>query len=237
MNGKNLQIPDVKSIRFLVSHSGVLKKFCKIALSVNDASLYIFPYAPHGRYYGGKQTFRGLLPGEERVEFTFDYTKQSVSDDMPKLSIHETGQVHIEIGKERVGPVFIPQFRNLIDEHIATVTMDNIMGLPEHNKEPNLFPPHTDLLIETGEETESLRLLLYVNGDAPNFKYNNAIITLGTRERKHLSKPIFIGLFVVPQSDLRENNEESSPGVLAIAGWDPRKMPDKATDLLFIRGN
>jgi len=67
---------------------------------------------------------------EHQVVDTFDFTDQQATDRMPKLSIHESGRVHIRVGDTTVGPVYTPQLATLRGEHIAAVATDVFEGLP-----------------------------------------------------------------------------------------------------------
>ena len=53
---------------------------------------------------------------------TFNFREQIGADSTPKLSIHNSGQVHIYANEQaKAGPVFIPPLDDLRGEHVATV--------------------------------------------------------------------------------------------------------------------
>ena len=48
-----MTVGDFRELRLLVDLGGDLRKIAKVVFSKSDASLYLFPYAPSGRYYFG----------------------------------------------------------------------------------------------------------------------------------------------------------------------------------------
>lgn len=111
-------------VRILVDYGGQLHSLCKLGFVGND-SIYLFPYALCSKYFYG-----GRSMAEHQVVDTFDFTDQQATDRMPKLSIHESGRVHIRVGDTTVGPVYTPQLATLRGEHIAAVATDVFEGLP-----------------------------------------------------------------------------------------------------------
>ena len=115
-----MTVGDFRELRLLVDLGGDLRKIAKVVFSKSDASLYLFPYAPSGRYYfGGRHMDE--VEFEDKIKFSDDLYSESV----PKLSIHETGQVHIQAKGVKAGPVSISPFADWRGQHIATVGADN----------------------------------------------------------------------------------------------------------------
>ena len=226
---------DLKSIRFLVQDHNKHFAFFKVAISSNDASLYIFPYSINGRYYSGISTLPDVYTDSGSHKVDVPFTEQLSAETMPKLSIHERGQIHVDIGNERVGPLWVPNLNEVIDQHVATVTTDNLSGLPEYCKEPVSIPPEIDFIIKTEGEVESIRVLIYVNGFEKSFKHENVILAVGTRGRDHLESPIYFSFYPVAQPNLI-TEEGGDSGIVIISGWDISKPIGSETDFLFIRG-
>jgi len=106
----------IKSIRLLVENKDQLLKFCRIGISQSDASIYIFPYAPSGKYYSG---IRKLMISNDKnagYKDKFNYSGQFIGEDAPKVSIHESGQIHIYVGKDRTKALNLPKLHTLKDE-------------------------------------------------------------------------------------------------------------------------
>jgi len=120
---------EFREVRILILWRNSIRKLCKIAFGSNDASLYLFPYALQGIYYYGSKS----LP-ERQVRLTFDFKNDIFEEHTPKLSIHQTGQVHIYAGSEKAGPLFIPPLTDYTGQHIATVCPDAFESLPIFDK-------------------------------------------------------------------------------------------------------
>ena len=217
----------VRELRILIKHRGMLRQVCKFAFSRSDASLYLFPYAAQGRYYYGSRSL-----GEKQAQDTFDFTAGFVEDKVPKLSIHETGQVHIFAGKERAGPLQIPPLETLRGQHVATVVPDAFVALKPFLGVPRESGPELDHVIPADDLVETGRLAIYVNGAAPAFDAANCRLTLSLR-RPTLARPLNVGIKAIPQAPLDADTFE---GVTVIAGWDPTLPKDAALDFLYVRG-
>lgn len=107
----------VTEARLCVSYRAEVLRVCKLAVSKTDSSLYLFPYGPAGEYYFGRLS---IPAGKQSATIPFD--QQETSANIPKISIHESGQVHIKAGDAVTGPMFASPLSDLCGEHIATVT-------------------------------------------------------------------------------------------------------------------
>jgi hypothetical protein len=111
----------------LEERTGQLRKAAKVIFTRSDASLYLVPYAMNEEYfYGGRTMAAG------QTEDTVNFREQIAASANPKLSIHETGQVHVYAsGQPKAGPVQIPPLADYRGEHLATVRWDWIDGMPK----------------------------------------------------------------------------------------------------------
>ena len=76
-------------------------------------------------FYGGRHMDE--VEFEDKVKFTDDL----FSDQTPKLSIHESGQVHIKVKDSIAGPVLISPLSEWKGQHIASVSIDHFSSLSE----------------------------------------------------------------------------------------------------------
>jgi hypothetical protein len=220
-------LAELRELQILVSHQGVSRRLCKLAFSRRDASIYLFAFAQHGNYfYGGRSL------SERQAQDTFDFIQQLESKDVPKLSIHESGQVRVRVGAVRVRPLQIPPLTTLRGQHIATVCADSFSGLPPFNgnvRNPGATIHHV-IAVEKG--VDSGRLAIYINGIEPQFvsKRCRLIIQL---KRPRIRGCLHVGLAPIAQFPLGTNDKA---GVTVIAGWDPTRGIDSTQDYLYIRG-
>jgi hypothetical protein len=126
----------VREVRILVRYGKNVRKIFKMALSQKDTSLYLFPYARQGTYFCGRRSMAGGQTCD-----SFDFTTGFEEESVPKLSIHESGQVHIFAGKRRVGPLKIPPLRSLRGAHVAPIVLDTFDALPLFPEEPRADGP------------------------------------------------------------------------------------------------
>lgn len=213
----------VREIRILIQHRGVLRRLFKIAFSQKDASLYFFPYGPKGRYFYGLRSLH-----KYEIKHTFNYKEQLYSDKIPKLSIHQSGQVHIRyLGNEisvQLNTIALQEWRG---EHIATVSADLFESLSEHKKVIKTTGSEIDHIIPCDNEVDSGRICVYANAQSPRFIYHCRVTVPILSSSLH--KPIYIGLAPVSQQPLNR------AGVTIITGWDPRKGDSERQDFLYIR--
>lgn len=217
----------LREVRILVNYEGSLRSFCKLAFVQRDASLYLFPYAAHGKYFYGRRSM-----AEHQVEDTFDYTEQDSADQIPKLSIHESGRVHVRVGAQTAGPVHIPPLADLRGEHVATVTVDAFDGLPLFRGVLCESGECIDYMIHVASGVRSGRLVFYVNGRKPVFGYRCRLAFM--LRRASLQSPLYVGIAALSQVPL--GGSQGTPGVTVIAGFDPTKQLDSEADYLYIRG-
>ncbi len=216
----------MREMRFLVERRGTVRALFKVAVSNKDASLYLFPYGQGGRYFYGRQSL-----GEHEVRKTFSYADQFDTEGVPKLSIHQSGRVHVYYGRDRLaGPLWtlpLPEWRG---QHIDSVVPDSLDSLAPYTREIKTEGPEFDCVIES-DDCENLRVVVYCNGWAPEFVDGwQAMLTL---QRPSLERPIYFGFMIFPERKLSQNG-----GITVLAGWKP-DQPDQGVkdtiDFLFIR--
>lgn len=199
---------------------------CKFEFG-NDLSLYISPFSRKGNYYYGAQV---LANGQ--VEKTFPFTEQVCVPKRPRVSIHETGDVHIRFGRQKVGPLRIPPIITLRGQHIATVTFDYFDRLPVFHGDLKDTFQLTNLRIELKEKALSARLRIYLNGERPHFSANcDHVMPINQPDRPTL----YVGLSAVTQSPLG-SGISIKRGVTIICGWDPTKPALVEQEFLYLRG-
>jgi hypothetical protein len=189
--------------------------------------MYLFRYGKTGRYFYGSQKI-----GEIEISRTFNFKEQLQGDRIPKLSIHETGQVHAYIGgQKKAGPLQAIPLARLKGEHIASISIDAFEKLVEHREELKTTGPELDVVIGADDEAESGRFAILVNAaSAPVFKDRCAVTV--HMQRPHLETPIHICFVPLVQESL---GPQGKGGVTVIAGWNPRKGAMETQDLLYIR--
>jgi hypothetical protein len=206
----------VTEARLCVSYRGQVLRACKFAVSKADGSIYLFPYGTSGAYFFGRLS----IPAGERSA-TVPFDQQETSASVPKISIHESGQVHIKADDAIAGPMFASPLSDLRGEHIATVTCVRFSDLARLGGAPKASAPRPDIVIPVEEGVESGRLVFYANAVEPAF-----VDPCGIRARllrPTLPRPLFVGIRSLAQREL--SREQDARGVTAIAGWDPRNPP------------
>ncbi|MGH2634980.1 MAG: hypothetical protein ACRDHU_02365 [Actinomycetota bacterium] len=214
---------NVRALRVLVELDGQLLRLCKVGFSASDASLYLHAFGPSGRYFFG----RHVLPAGA-MQSTIRVDDQERSSLPPKLSIHETGRVHVRSEGQEAGPMLGTPLGELGGHHIATMTCSRFAGLAPYPRAPRTSGSERDLAIPA-RGAESGRLRVYANATEPSFEVGCPVV--GTLRRPTLLRPFYVGFSPVAQAPL---GEEAT--VTVIAGWDPLDLPplSEPAEHLFI---
>jgi hypothetical protein len=169
-----------------------------------------------------------------QAEFTdsFTFTDDLLADTTPKLSIHQSGQVHIVAGSSLIGPLRIPALSTLRGQHIASVTVDAFSVLSHFTGTPKPSGKHQDHVIPADDAAASGRIAVYIAGDRPAFHAKNCRIVF-TIKRPTLPSPLYLGIKPIGQPVLGEPQPQ---GITVLAGWDPTGKPQTRTDYLYVRG-
>ena len=218
---------DFRELRLLVDLGGDLRKIAKVVFSKSDASLYLFPCAPSGRYFfGGRHMDE--VEFEDKIRFSDDLYSESV----PKLSIHESGQVHIQARGVKAGPVSISPLAKWKGQHIATVGADSFLSLSPFTGSISSTGPKIDHVIPADEMVKNGRLVFYLAGDRPAFEEQSCRLVV-TIQRPTLASPIYLGIQPKAQPP---PSEPDLAGVTAIAGWDAYPGAGQGVSYVYIRG-
>jgi hypothetical protein len=195
----------------LVVEGGRNRKVADIRLSRRDASIYVFPYCTGRSYYFGSS----FMP-EKQTEASFDFTVQKTSFDKPHLSIHESGAVQVTVNrKSRAGPVQITPLTEAPTGHLATVRVDRILGLREHNNPLRQDGTEIDWPVRVPTDCASCKLILRLRRDGETIPPGTAYVPLRS---PCLVKPLFLCFEV--KEDVPIGTVGNS-GVTVIAGWNP----------------
>jgi len=225
---KTLHIGDMSNIhdcRFLIEVQGDYKKVCRIAFGRKDASLYLLPYGRQERYLWGE----GTIP-EGTTTATFPHANPAGEVDKPKLSIHESGQVHVKLGEAyKAGPLRAKPLWEFRGKHLAGLTIDSIESLPSAGK-PKPKPKSPYLVLGARDIQQTRRFAIYANGAEPNFDFPvKAKITMN---RAGLPSPLHIGITTFQQAPLTSGEEG---GVTIICGWNPDDDELAEQRILWVR--
>jgi hypothetical protein len=143
----------------------------------------------------------------------------------PKLSIHETGRVHVQALEDLVGPLFIPPLAEWKGQHAASVG-------PEHLVTPKSQGQTVDHVLNVPDQIESLHLAVYIAGDRPSFEAAKCPIII-TLKRRTLQKPLYVALKFVAQEAI---GIVLGSGITILAGWNPLNRREEGFDYIYIRG-
>lgn len=203
---------DLRKLRIIFNYKGQNYKICKIMFTGRDSSLYIVPYSLNGKYYAGKRRMT-----DQQVSDSFNYREQFEFDKLPKLSIHQQGQIHLDIPNERLGPFKIPPIDQLRGQHVATICLDNMRGIPVHTNPIKKNGTNRDYVIDIPDRIVNCRLAVYINGIEPKLDGDGFTCILPI-ERKTLDYIMYVGLKVISQSDIGSG---TTSGISMITGWNP----------------
>jgi len=218
---------NIRELRLLVDLGNDIRKIAKIAFSNSDASLYFFPYAPNGRYYYG-----GRHMDEVEFEDKVTFTEDLFSDQTPKLSIHESGQVHIKAKGCIAGPMLISPLSDWRGQHIASVSIDHFSSLSEFRGSISDKGLEIDHVIPVDEIVKSGRLVFFLAGDRAAFEEPKCRLVVRIA-RPTIKNPIYIGIQPKAQETL---SDIDLGGITVLAGWDVATEPSEGVNYLYIRG-
>jgi hypothetical protein len=193
----------------------------------NDLSFYLMPPTKLNQYYWGEQTLN-----EDERDKTFHFHEQLAGTKAPQISFHESGRVHVKLGRNIAGPLQIPRLTDLRGHHVASVMLDSITNAPMHVNELKNTSSIHNYRIPIGQEVTGLRLVVRVGQESRTFSSDTScVLQIKDTSRHH---HLLIGLAAVPQHTISE--QKDSRGIVAIGGWDP--MLDKLARqrIFYVRG-
>jgi len=120
-----------KGIRLILDIAGTKRKLARFVTRENDGSFYIIPFSLHGKYRG-KIARLGNAFGSFETEIDYSGTEVALDKGAPHISIHQSGQVRGYINRGMFfGEVQSISPTLLVNQHIASLSMDSFESLPE----------------------------------------------------------------------------------------------------------
>lgn len=212
-----------RSARVIIERNGVRYRVCTLSWSTKDASLFVAPFSHASDYFGGAHP---MAAGETAIQIQF--TSGGSLTKSPKLSVHESGQLHVKAPDGRIigGPIHLSHLRGWRGQQVVTVAIDHLDQLPHHQGSLKTSGRSQD--IPLGVPDGSARIAIYLNSAEQSFD-DPAQATIGL-SRGSLSATLWIGLTAFPTEVLAEG----SAAVSIIAGVDPTN-PAAEGHLLYVR--
>lgn len=187
------------------------RKVATIRLGRSDASIYVFPYCNGRAYYYGSSAM-----AEKHTTVSFNFSEQETSFEKPHLSIHESGAVQVTLNRgTRAGPLQITPLTQAPSGHLATVRVDTIEGLREHDGPLRLEGKKVDWPVTVPADVGSCRLVLRLRRDGERAPDGSAFVFLRS---PRLEQPLALCLEVWEDSPIGDGGRG---GVTVIAGWNP----------------
>jgi hypothetical protein len=205
------------------------RRIATIRLGKSDASVYIFPHSPTGTYYYGSSQM-----AERQAKITFSFSDQEIAFEMPHVSIHESGRVHITVNRHRRGvPLSITPLVEGPTGHLATVRADTIADLPTHDADLRMDGQRRDWPVVVPSGIESCRVVLRLRKGSESVRQGTALVSLLS---PRLAAPLFLCLEV--HEDEPIGLDGGQRGVTVVAGWNPVPTAPASLDevaFLFLR--
>ena len=197
-----------KGARLCIRLADRIAKVARLAWSDADASIYVIPYPGPA-----KTSFAGVY--ESRLGSTtlpFEGQLEAVGGDTPKVSIHESGICHAQLGAERSGRARGPRLHHGTG-HIATIQTFRPDLLPTLATPPSSQGPVIDV-VATPPSTPwtSLRFVLSVI-DPASHPLNGPWAVLNLARAKGTD----LHIRIASVSDYEPHND--GEGVVVLAGW------------------
>lgn len=147
----------------------------------------------------------------------------------PKLSIHESGQLHVKgpTGHIVGGPIHLDHLKGWRGQQVLTIAIDDVEVLPQYDNALRTEGTDQDIVLQLSHE--NARLAVYLNSEDPRFDDpTQAAVGLS---RGSLGSTLWVGLAMFPNDVLAQG----STAVSIIAGVDPLDSGSEG-ELLYIRG-
>jgi hypothetical protein len=220
----------VREVDILVQFAGAVRRIAKFAFSNSDASLYVMLIGPHRQFRCG---FGHFGRGVETIQVELNEPSTGDGQGIPKVSLHQSGQVHVLCGTYRSRPCQVPAIVGFRGVHVATVLAEQLQDLSPFTGRISTSGPRRSIVLDgVPPGVTGLRLPVYVNGLEPRFG-DPCEIVFGLH-RPGLDQPLNVGL-TVRRSSVRDANGAAG-GVVMAVGWDP-SSPKLAspTDIMLVR--
>lgn len=217
---------EVTGARLCIRRDGVLHKFARLYWSNQDTSLYISTYTPAGSdVYFGSTTVPPPGVGSESIDFTSGLV---ASDANPKLSLHESGQAHMQVGQLRSKGILGRRLGEGSGGHVATVQTFDVSSLPVLGRSPSTGRV-PDLIAVADEEdwwTAPRWLVLAFAEDLDRARGYPLHITMRRRLRPTLHVALKPAASSAPES-------MKHSGALIVGGWPLGYPPDAPLRMLY----
>jgi hypothetical protein len=187
--------------------------------------VYLTPNRAKGlRYYYGS---RNMRPGA--ASDSFDYGNGHDAAGVPKISIHESGRVHIRIANTLVaGPLQIPRLRELEGVHVATVQPDAMDALPVYGGNP--FDKCSDsqhaYVVSADDADENCRVVMWI-GREPRFRQE---LFVRSFNGAGWGSPLYLAIGVIENKLLLPGRK----GITLLAGMDPGAGVQDSQSFLWV---
>jgi hypothetical protein len=136
----------------------------------------------------------------------------------PKLSLHESGRVHVQLGGAKSEPVFLSPLSTYRGEHIATIQPDRLEVLPPHMGRLLGGGRERDFVLPLDEQSTSGAIAVYVTaGGPPTVEQSSVLVRL---DRSSLPGPLF--------AEFRPKTKQplGAGGMIVLSGFHPREARD-----------
>jgi hypothetical protein len=216
----------MREARFYLQQDSRVRALLRVEFG-RDLSFYLTPFAKQARYYWGEET---LNRGEAGKSFAFHGQCSGVK--APRISFHESGQVHLKLGRNLAGPLQIPCLTNLDGQHIATLTLDAICEAPMHVNELKDTHSIQNYRIPVSPDVKNIRLVMRVAQHLHCLRNATAcVLQIKDSLRK---RHVLLGFEAIPQTPISERRD--SPGVVVLGGWNPLLDKSESQTFYFVRG-
>ena len=212
-----------RSARVIVEKSGARYRLCTLSWSVQDASLFVSPFSRAAEYFAGSHP---MADGQASIEIP--YRAGTSLAKAPKLSVHESGQLHVKAPTGEIvgGPIHLDHLRGWRGQQVLTIAIDDVEWLPQYDRALRTEGSDQDIVLQLSHE--SARLAVYLNSEHPRFDDpTQAAVGLS---RGSLGSTLWVGLAIFPNEVLAQG----STAVSIIAGVDPFDSGSEG-ELLYIR--
>jgi hypothetical protein len=197
---------------------------CDMSVMPTDASVYLHP-PRGGEYRWGREMF-----AQDETSITFDTAANSTTD-RPKISIHQSGQVHVKDpdGQYLAGPVWIPSLPALGFGQVGHIAVDDLGSLPQFlvgGMPPNRFR------VNLTDRAESLLFNVFVGTNDPRVWPVRQMAQV-TMSRPRLADPLHVGIELDESAPQR--TADTPPSVTILIGWDPSLPGGSPQNVLYVR--
>lgn len=212
-----------RSARLIIEKSGARYRLCTLSWSVQDASLFVSPFSGASEYFAGSHP---MAAGQASIQIP--YRAGASFAKAPKLSVHESGQLHVKAPTGEIvgGPIHLDHLRGWRGQQVLTTAIDDLDLLPKYGHTPRTEGADQDIVMQLSRV--HARLAIYLNSEEPRFDDpTQAVVGLS---RGSLGSTLWVGLALFPNDALAHG----STGVSIIAGVDPFDSGSEG-ELLYIR--